>query len=286
MADEAVGIDATPESSTGYEGYDQIADTSPATTATTGPAAPESTVVAPATAGAPESVEQLPFHNHPRWQEVNRQLQTYRQYGDPNTIAERLQQRQAYENYILSQWQQARQAEQPKMGLEAMSEEDRQVREKILSLFPHLANSEQRTAQADTWVATQQRAIVSRGREVVTGYANTMGIQTPLGHQAMENAITAIIDSNEGALERFKGGDTTIVQHAVAALDAYVFEPIRRAAVTQYVNSKQKTVGLPRTMGTNTQGIPATPGKHKPVGDMTPQEQLDLEWSILNTQHK
>ena len=283
MPDDVV-IDATPDSSTGaqdtgYEGYDQIA-------ATETPAV-ETGAAVPATPAAtePGGQEQVPFHNHPRWQEVNRQLQAYRQYGDPATVAERLQQRQAYETYILSQWQQARQP-QAKGAETQLSAEDAEVRDKIISLFPHLKTLEKQTADLSNQVVTQQRAIVSRGREALTGYANYLGVSNPLGHQAMENAITAIIESNDGALERFKGGDSTIINHAIAALDAYVFEPIRRAAITQYVSGKQKTVGLPRTAGTNTQGIPVPANRHKPVADMSPQEQLDLEWSILNSDRK
>lgn len=275
MPDDVVQ-DATPESSTGYEGYDQIAAQ---------PAQAEPVTPQPA-----QEPEQVPFHNHPRWQEVNRQLQAYRQYGDPATIQERLSQREAYENYILSQWRQAKSVEQRGRGLDtpstALSPEDQEVRNKLLQIFPHLQNVERQATEYASQTELQQRTIVARGREVVTGYANSLGIQAPLGHQAIENAITAIIESNEGALERFKGGDHGIVNHAVQALDAYVFEPIRRAAITYYVNSKQRTTSLPRTTGTNPQGIPATINRNKAVADMTPQESLDLEWAILNSDRK
>ena len=283
MPDDVVGQDVTPDSSAGYEGYAQIA-AQPEVTET-----PEvSKTPAPTD---PTQQEQVPFHNHPRWKEVNDQLKAYRQFGDTNTIQERLAQREAYENYILSQWRQAKLVEQQQKqrGLavttDSMSQEDREVRDKIISLFPHLKDAERRTSDFESQREIQQQTIVARGRDVLTGYANSVGVNTPLGHSAMENAITAIIESNEGALNRFRGGDPEIITHAVRALDAYVFEPIRRAAISNYVSSKQKTVGLPRTAGTNVHGIPAQPGR-KSVSEMTPKESLDLEWAILNSDRK
>lgn len=239
MADEIL-TDATPESSPGTDGG---VDPSQATT----PPAQQ-----------PPAEPQVPFHQHPRFQQLIREGQMSRQ-----TIATLQQQ---YEQA------QAKLAELEKKATQGTStpEEEEELRkaggalerilmrnpealDRILSQHPKfkaLAENADKLLASQTGVTqmqqAQSQALMRSATSHIHSLAKEAGLPQDAGYlQRLVRLVAAEAQQIEQGNARFSQGDLSVLDEAFKALQSNFLAHTQRAGTAALLDTKQRTTSLP-----------------------------------------
>ena len=268
MPDE--GLDATVDSSTTTIEPEVTPDTTPDTTQE------------PTSEPTPE--EDVPFHQHPRWQQVQAELKAYKALGDPRTLQTQVEQLRQYEARLLQQWQAQQATRQqgrpPMQQYPQLTQEEVEARNFVHRVMPELGALMQQSQGLAQQVQMQQETTINRGQTLVGKFTKEhLGTEAPMAQMAIENAATALIAADPRALQRFRAGDLSVVEEALDLFKVSVLDPIRRGAVSNYTKQKTKVGNLPATSVAGGRGTPG--GVSKTEGEDTPDSRAKRGFELL-----
>jgi predicted RNase H-like nuclease (RuvC/YqgF family) len=216
----------------------------------------------PAPDGDPNG--QVPFHQHPRWQQLMR---------------ERAQERQelAQLRAAAQRWQSQPQGQPPPLSPE--EQQAIQALRRLQSLDPESAKQQQRIEQLERMLQSvqqyQQTALTTQGRGQLQQMASEAGLPTDAKSLAIiENAVTVFLADNPEAVQRFRNADLSVLKDAFSEFDKTFVSKLRReqqAATAQTKLNMTRTVP-PRPTG-GTPGPAAMP-KAEDVGERAFLRQL------------
>lgn len=207
--------------------------------------------------GQPNAVKDPPFHQHPRFQQIigeNRSLK-----GELATLKQTVEglQRTASQPARTEEQRQAR-SEAIKALKELMSEDEELA--ELLSIrkeFPQLKQGYQGVGQI---AKAQQDAATRQGRAQITSLAEKAGLSTdPKYVGRIERLIAAEIYEDKDALERYQGGDLSVIEEKFKAVNDEFFGQTRRQAQTTVLDTKNKTRQLPPVSRGGAPGADAPP---------------------------
>ena len=161
-----------------------------------------SATTSPATdAGQHPAEETLPFHQHPRWQERTREIQTLRQQNA------QLNQQNAQINQRLQQLEQRRE----QTGAPP-SDEERQLKDARDALYGKVAPELKDVG--DVVQEFRQDRFVSGGERMIEGFAKEHGLNAV----AISQNLAAIIKNDPQLMARAAKGDVSLVANLLGAI--------------------------------------------------------------------
>lgn len=197
---------------------------------------------------------QVPFHQHPRWQERTREIQTLRQQNQSlNTTLQQLQGR-------LQQLEAARSPSTPP------SQEELAAREALHRLDPNLKNVGQygeKLGELEGAVSEfRQERFVTTGERQIEVFAKQHGLDAA----TLSNTLTEIIKNDPALMERAQKGDARLVsqylqglQPVVASLRSQGQQAQREATVNAAQTKQQMLRTVPPRQAGSQSGAVAPP---------------------------
>ena len=226
----------------------QQADPSPATPAAQAdPSAGTQNTAQPAAA-------EVPFHQHPRWQQMMQERNADRQL-----ITQLRQQADQFQK-----WQQAQQ----QSGQPQPTDEQRAALaalRQLQSLDPESAKQQQRIDQLERAlqgvVQHQQQVLTSQGKAQLSQMAADANLPTdPKSLAIVENAVTVYLADNPEAVARFRNHDLSVIKDAFNEFNTGFLGKLRREPLAQVAETKTAAQALPRPLRTG-----SAPGQAAPV---------------------
>lgn len=207
--------------------------------------------------GQPSVAKDPPFHQHPRFQQLigeNRSLK-----GELATLKQTVDglQRTASQPARTEEQRQAR--TEAIKALKELMAEDPELAE-VLSMrkeFPQLKQGYQGVGQI---AKAQQDAATRQGRAQITTLAEQAGLSTDAKYVGrIERLIAAEIFEDKDALERYQGGDLSVINEKFKLVTDEFLGQTRRAAQTTVIDTKNKTRQLPPVSRGGAPGADAPP---------------------------
>ncbi len=221
---------------------DQGADTS-AATQNTGTPAPS----------------QVPFHEHPRWQQLMQERTTDRQ--------QMAQMRAQLEHFQRQAQQAAQQAQQSGQRQPTQDEMDaaRRIRE-LQSYDPEYAKQQQRLDQLERryeqMMQQQRTALTTQGHSALNRMASEAGLPTDAKSlRVLENAVTVYLADNPEAVQRFNAHDLSVLDDAFKEFNTSFLGKARRESVAGVATTKAAAAAIPTPPRNGGLPGPAAPPK-------------------------
>jgi hypothetical protein len=200
----------------------------------------------------------VPFHEHPRWQQLMR---------------ERAQERQelAQLRAAAQRWQQSQQQGSQRQPT-AEEQQALQALRQLQAMDPESAKQQQRIDQLERALQSvqqyQQTALTTQGRGQLQQMASDAGLPTDAKSLAIiENAVTVFLADNPEAVQRFRNADLSVLKDAFSEFDKTFVSKLRRE---QQVATSQTKLNMTRTVPPRQTGGasgPAAPPKATDVGE-------------------
>ncbi|HJQ65909.1 MAG TPA: hypothetical protein VJ816_06015 [Gemmatimonadales bacterium] len=244
----------------------------PSSQATTPPAQPQE--------------QQVPFHQHPRFQELIRDRQVSRQ-----TIAQmqqQLEQQQAKFAELERKQNQGRtspeedeQLRQAGTALERIIMSNPEMLDRLLSAHPQFKAWKENadkllatTGQTQQLQQAQSQALMRQATSHIHGLAKEAGLpQTPEYLQRLVRLVAAEAQAIEGGNQRFSQGDLSVLDEGFKALQGNFLNHTQRAGTAGLLQTKSRTQSLPPAPRGGAAGPPGLP-KFDPK-TMTVQDRMN-----------
>jgi hypothetical protein len=188
---------------------------------------------------------QVPFHRHPRFQQLIAQNREHQQ--NIRHLTERLARAEHFQHY-----RQQQPAEPPSQemvdaarALKLLMQSDPELRElyeqrQAFRLLPQLHQGYQSLHQA------HQRGIVSSGTSQIASLAKDLGLSTdPKALRHVEEMVAGVIRSDPDLDARFRAGDGSAIAEAFNEVRASFLDGLRRQQTTALTSTKQRMQQLP-----------------------------------------
>ena len=213
---------------------------------------------------------QVPFHQHPRFQELIQQNRTYR--GQIEQVGRTVQ--------SLQQELQAIKAERQAAGQTQPSQEEVQAGNALVSLIrqhpelrglldapKQLGNVRQLTERLERMERTQHSGITQSGRKVISDFVTSANLPKDSAGR-LERYVLGHLHDDPDAMARFTSGDVSVIGEVLADLKTSLLDQARRdgtAALGATKNQLLRTVP-PRQAGSQSGAVAPPklePGKER-----------------------
>jgi hypothetical protein len=252
------------------EGQDVAVDAGSSTGTTPG-VDPTSQATTPP-AQQPPAEPQVPFHQHPRFQQLIREGQMSRQ--TIQTLQQQYEQSQAKLAELERKQNQGRtspeedeQLRQAGTALERIIMSNPEMLDRLLSAHPQFKawkdNADKllaTTDQTQQMAQAQGQALMRQAQGHIHGLAKEAGLPQDPGYlQRLVRLVAAEAQQLEGGNQRFSQGDLSVLDEAFKALQQNFLAHSQRAGTAGLLQTKSRTQSLPPTSRGGAAGPPGLP---------------------------
>lgn len=202
----------------------------------------------------------VPFHQHPRWQEVMRELKELRPLrGAYGQLQQELQALKTAGQPLNGQARDPERVAAIK-ALRSLFEEDPELKE-LLNATKHGEEITLLKGALGQYMQREQQGWVRTGREAISAFATANKLSEAAGKR-LEGAVLGQIVAEPELLQRARSGDmTAVVKELLDGLDNDVFKTLRRADTAALVENKIAASKLPPALRAGSHAGPTAPPK-------------------------